>query len=93
MLIYIIISQRLHLRKTVTGAEINLIAQFFLDMSRPSLSNGEPEGILQQLQLFNKTLTELVKAVQNSQSFWNSQLFAAILGASAAIFVMLMQQL
>ena len=36
----------------------------------------------------NENLLALTKAV-NAQSFWNSQLFAAILGASSAIVVLL----
>ena len=46
------------------------------------------ENIARQLHLTNENLLALTKAV-NAQSFWNSQLFAAILGASSAIVVLL----
>ncbi|WP_446009197.1 hypothetical protein [Candidatus Electrothrix sp.] len=44
-------------------------------------------SILEQLIGINKSLQEIAY-VLNSQSFWNSQLFAAIIGALSAIFSM-----
>lgn len=49
------------------------------------------KSIVNQLQQINENLTILNKAI-SSQSFWNSQLFAAIIGASSAIIVLLIQQ-
>lgn len=49
------------------------------------------EGIIKQLEVINENLSTLTKAV-TSQSFWNSQVGAAIIGAAAAIFVILIQQ-
>jgi hypothetical protein len=62
-------------------------------VSQQSPADGISDNVLQQIHAINDTLSELVKAVQSSQSFWNSQLFAAILGASAAISVVMIQQL
>jgi len=47
--------------------------------------------ISKQLALINNTLSDISKAL-STQSFWNSQLFAAIIGASSAILVLLIQQ-
>ena len=73
--------------------DISSFAQLLLCVRQRSAADGVSDSVLQQLHTINDTLSELVKAVQSSQSFWNSQLFAAILGASAAISVVMIQQL
>lgn len=55
----------------------------YIQQSSP-LGGDALENIARQLHLTNENLLALTKAV-NAQSFWDSQLFAAILGASSAI--------
>jgi hypothetical protein len=58
----------------------------------PSRQDSSLENISKQLQLINENLAALIK-VMESQSFLNSQLFAAIIGASAAILVLIMKEI
>ena len=57
-----------------------------------NLETSMHEDIIQQLVLLNKNVSNLTEVIGN-QSFWNSQLFAAILGASSAILVLLIQSI
>jgi hypothetical protein len=77
----------------VSTVDMAFCDQLLAYVDQLSSTDGLSEGALQQLYTLNKTLSELVKAVQSSQSFWNSQLFAAMVGAGAAISVVLIQQL
>lgn len=61
-------------------------------MNTPLINNSDIAGITEQLKLLNQNLSELINTV-GSQSFWNSQLFAAIIGASSVIVVLLIQQI
>jgi len=56
------------------------------------LNESDIDSLSNQLRLLNKNLTDLIAAI-GSQSFWDSQLFAAILGASSAIIVLIVQRL
>ncbi len=49
--------------------------------------------IIEQLMLLNNNISALTEATIGAKSFWNSQLFAAILGASSAVLVVLLQSL
>src|SRR4030043_1843147 len=69
------------------NALIYTAPQFF------SVANSTAESILKQMQEMNNNISELTNIIQTSQSFWNSQLFAAIIGASSAIMVLLIKQL
>ncbi len=48
--------------------------------------------LIEQLSEINKSIVSLTKEI-SSRSFWNSQLFAAIIGASAAILVFIITQI
>ena len=50
------------------------------------------DDISRQLHAIHESLQSLVK-VLSSQSFWNSQLFGAIIGASSALLIILIQQI
>lgn len=56
------------------------------------LNETDIDNLAKQLQLLNNNMSILIETI-GSQSFWNSQLFAAIIGASSAIAVLLIQQL
>jgi hypothetical protein len=64
----------------------------FLIQNSDSVDDILLENILGQLHLINENLRALTTVIE-SQSFWNSQLFAAIIGASSAILVLVIQQI